>query len=152
MYSLGDGEAVERHRLELIKGLIKTTLNDQENRNLLIKNARNKKTSSQTGFSFCLGDLYKKFNEIHLGPYSGCDVETMLLTFQEFLNDENARLEPCISFERNNISQGWGWAGSRGTLAIKWFKPAGQMLTMIGVMSNDTLESVSMADFEKTLA
>jgi hypothetical protein len=152
MYSLGDGEAVDAHRLDLVKGLIRSTLENSENRSLLVTNSLKGKTSSQSGFGFCLGNIYKQFNEIHLGQFSGCDTDTMLATFQEFLDDENACLDPCISFEGKTMSKGWGWVGTKGTLSIKWFKPAGETLTMVGVVSNATLDYTKMDTFNKMFA
>jgi len=147
MYSLGDGEAVSAHRVDLIKGLIRSSIENTENRSLLITNSRKGKTSSQTNFGFCLGSLYKQFKEIHIGQFSGCDTDVMLATFQEFLDDETAELNPCISFEGKTMSRGWGWVGTKGTLSIKWFKPAGETLTMVGVVANDTLNMISPDTF-----
>jgi hypothetical protein len=140
MYSLGDGEAVSAHRTDLIKGLIRSSIENTENRSLLIANSRKGKTSSQMNFGFCLGNMYKQFNEVHLGQFIGCDTDTLLATFQEFLDDETAELQPCISFSGKTMSRGWGWTGTKGTVTVKWFKPAGETLTMVGVVSNDTLK------------
>jgi hypothetical protein len=147
MYSLGDGDVVSDHRVELIKGLIRSSIENTENRSLLIANSRKGKTSSQTGFGFCLGNIYKQFKEIHIGQFSGCDDDIMLATFQEFLDDETAKLNPCLSFEGKTMSRGWGWVGTKGTLSIKWFKVNGETLTMVGVVANDTLNLVSPDTF-----
>jgi hypothetical protein len=120
-WDLGDGDEVSKHRVDIVKGFLGAQLNNIDNLNTLVKNAKNYKTLGIGGFAFQIGSIFKQFNDIHIGPTSGCDVDTMLDIFAEFLQADNPMLAPCMTgMSDGTISQAWGYIGAKGNLAIKW--------------------------------
>jgi len=151
-WNLGDGEAVDKHRVDIVKGLLNVHINNIDNLNILVKNAKNKKTSGQNGFAFQVGTLFKQFAEFHVGPESNCDVDTMLDIFTEFLQAENPKLSPCMTMNDGVISQGWGYIGSKGNLSIRWakFPESNKQVTFVSTVKAETCNTVDMSEADIT--
>ena len=152
MYSLGDGKTADQVRLEIIKGIVRYVLEDSTTCNALIENVFCNKNMVAVGFGYKIGDTAQEFDRINFGAIKGCDVPTMLATFLEFLNHPDARLRPSILFNdtspKTAFSKGWGWVGSKGTVAITWFSSDNSQdaVTCIGVMANETVVPVNNED------
>lgn len=147
-WNLGDGEAVDKHRVDIVKGLLNVQINNIDNLDILVKNAKNKKTSCQAGFAFQMGTLFKQFAEFHIGPESNCDVDTMLDIFTEFLQAENPKLSPVMTMNNGAISQGWGYIGSKGNLSIRWakFPESNKTVTFVSTVKADTCNTLDMSE------
>lgn len=127
------------HVVDVIKGVVNSTVSMPQNRKLFISNANNNLTSEQQGLGYTLGNSYFTFRPYHVGKISGCSLDTCLEIFQEFLDDPNAQVYPCMYIDRDSksIQQSLGYLGTKGNISIHpWIEPdTGRQTTLICTVS-----------------
>ena len=125
---------------DVLKGLLNTTIKNPESFAHLIKHAKIKKTSEQPCASIQIGDHFHQFDPIHFGPAEGCDADTMIAIFNEFLDDKDAKLYPTMMFSKtdNKMGIGVGYMGKLGNVSVGYITNNGITRSFVSAIKSST--------------
>jgi hypothetical protein len=140
------------HRVDILKDLIMPLFNNIDHLNALVKNAKNGMLTGIGGFAFQVGSIYRQFDRIDIGPDSGCDVDTMLDIFAEFLQADNPKLAPYMIAIDGKACLHWGYIGAKGNISIKLakFPESNKTFTFVTAVKAETcnIKDYSQLDLE----
>lgn len=138
----------QEHVTTVIKGVVNSSITMPENRTLFIQNASNNKTSEQASLAYQFGQGYYTFKPFHIGKTKDCSVALCLEVFEEFINNPDAVVSPCLYVDKVNktVAQSMGYMGKKGNISIQpMVEPdTGRTTTFITVIP---AEICSIVDF-----